>query len=55
MTDIQKELDFAFSLISAIPVKGDSVEVMASAKEHLRQAYRIAGEKDGSTKEAENG
>lgn len=44
MNEIQKRLDKAFTLISAIPVSGDSVEIMAMAREHLRSAYNLAGE-----------
>lgn len=42
MTDLQKELDAAFGCLSAVPVKGDYVEVMAEAREHLRRAFRLA-------------
>lgn len=42
--DIRKELDKAYSLLLMIPVNGDYVEVMAQAKEHLRNAYAIIGE-----------
>ncbi|MCI9165614.1 MAG: hypothetical protein HFF64_06400 [Oscillospiraceae bacterium] len=42
--DIQRELDRAFTLLAAIPVSGDGVELMAGAKERLRTAYRLAGE-----------
>ena len=44
MTELQKELDRAFRLLAAIPVAGDSVELMASARESLRRAYRLAGQ-----------
>ena len=44
MTDIQKEIDQAFKLLSSIPVNGDAVDVAAAAREHLRTAYKIAGE-----------
>lgn len=51
MTDLQKELDRAFRLLSSIPVAGDGVEMMAAAKERLRKAYQLAGgkqeDKDG--------
>lgn len=30
----------AFRLISAIPVSGESVEIMAQAREYLRKAYK---------------
>lgn len=42
MTDLQKELDRAFKLISAVHVSGDGVDVMAAAREHLRTAYKMA-------------
>lgn len=42
MTDLQKELDQAFALVSAIPVSGDGVELMAAAREHLRKAFKLA-------------
>lgn len=45
MTDLQKELDRAFRLLAAIPVAGDGVELMVSARECLRRAYRLAGGK----------
>lgn len=48
-TELQKELDTAFNLLSAIPVNGDGVDIMFSAKEHLRLAYKIAA--DESEKE----
>lgn len=41
---IRRELDRAFALLSAIPVSGDGVELMAGAKERLRAAYKLAGE-----------
>lgn len=44
LNDLQKEIDMAFKLISSIPVKEDSVELMAAAKSHLRKAYKMAGE-----------
>lgn len=46
MNEIQKQLDKAFTLISAIPVSGDVVDIMAMAREHLRSAYNLAGEGD---------
>lgn len=51
MTELQKELDTAFSCLSAIPVKGDHVEMMAAAREHLRKAFQLAQPE----KEADNG
>lgn len=49
MNQLQKILDKAFNTLSAIPVCGDQVELMAHARELLRTAYRQAGAKeDGS-------
>ena len=42
MTELQKEIDQAFRLVSAIPVSGDGVDVMAAVREHLRTAHRMA-------------
>lgn len=44
MNDLQKVLDRVFNLLSTIPVYGDGVELMASARENLRRAYRMAGQ-----------
>ena len=44
MTDLQKEVNEAFMIISSIPVTGDSVDRMAMAREHLRRAYQMAEE-----------
>lgn len=42
MTDLQKEINESYNLISAFHVAGDNVEVMAAAREHLRLAYKLA-------------
>lgn len=50
MNELQNEIDQAFRLLTALPVSGDGVEIMAGAKEHLRKAYRLVeekGEKNG--------
>lgn len=44
MSEIQIELDQAWRLLSGIPVSGDGVELMAAARECLRQAYGLAEE-----------
>lgn len=41
---IAKTLDSAFKLLSAIPVSGDGVEIMAEARARLRNAYKLAKE-----------
>lgn len=46
MTDAQKEIDQAFKLISAIAVSGNGVDVIAAARNHLRTAYKLAGESE---------
>lgn len=43
MTDLQKEIDKAFKLVSAISVSGDVVDVMAAVRNHLRAAFDMAG------------
>ena len=42
MSELQKEINGAYSALSAIPVSGDHIEVMAAAREHLRRAYKLA-------------
>lgn len=44
MNEILKELDSVFKMISTIPVSGDSVEVMAAAKNELRKVYAKVSE-----------
>ena len=44
MTNLQEKLSKAFNLLSAIPVTGDHVEIMAAARELLREAHKLAGE-----------
>ena len=41
MEEVRKELEQAFKFISLIPVYGDSVELLATAKEMLRKAYSL--------------
>lgn len=42
MTNVQREIDEAFRLLSAIFVSGDGVELMAAAKKHLRRAFEFS-------------
>lgn len=49
MDKAKRHIDEAYKLISAIPVKEDAVELMASAKQHLREAFAII--KDAGAKE----
>lgn len=39
MNEILKDLESAFDMISKIPVSGNSVEIMAAAKNTLRRVY----------------
>lgn len=54
MTGVQTELDSAFRLLCAISVKGDSVELMAEAKRHLRKAFNLC-EPPKQREDAQNG
>lgn len=49
MNELKEKLNKVYNLLSTIPVSGDSVEVMAAARELLREAHRLAMEavKDG--------
>lgn len=49
MTELHEELKQAYAFLSAIPVNGDHVEIMAAAREHLRKAFKLAekGEDNG--------
>jgi prefoldin subunit 5 len=40
MTELQQKLETVFKLVSSIPVTGDSVDVMAAAREQLRGVYK---------------
>lgn len=55
MNNIQKELDQAFKLVSGIPVKGEAVELMFAAKEHLRKAFSLAADKAENGEEVNTG
>lgn len=46
MSELQKEINEAFIMISSIPVTDDSVDRMSMAREHLRRAYQMAGESE---------
>lgn len=50
--EIAKTLDAAFLLLSSIPVRGDSVDVMADVRAKLRYAYQLT---KTDKEEAENG
>lgn len=45
MNDVQTAVNEAFTFLASIPVTGDSVEIMAMAKDALRRAYKLAGDK----------
>lgn len=46
MLELKEQLDLVFRYMSAIPVKGNSVEIMTAAKDSLRKAYAIITEKE---------
>lgn len=51
MNEIQKEIDSAFKLLSALTVRGEAVDVVAACRTALRCAFQAAGEADGGGKE----
>ncbi len=57
MTELQKRLDSAFRLLSKLSVSGDVVDIMYAVRKELREAYKLAGDKDKpeEAEEAENG
>lgn len=48
MKELQEKLSKAYNLLSAIPVTGDNVEIMAAARELLREAHKMAGEAENN-------
>lgn len=42
MNELQKELNGALRLISALSVSGDAVEIVAAAKQKLRRALELS-------------
>lgn len=48
MTDLQKEINEVFKLISAISVSGDAVDIMAAVRVRLRSAYNLAAGTEGN-------
>lgn len=46
MDNILKDLDAVFRLISSIPVTGEAVDVMATARNTLRKVYAELENKD---------
>lgn len=51
MTDIQNEIKQVFDTLSAVPVSGDNVDLMAIARAHLRKAYKLAESAEQAKKE----
>lgn len=52
MDDLQEKLNEVYTLLSGIPVSGDSVELMAAAKEHLRRIYSLLKKKEEENRDA---
>lgn len=42
MNEIQKKIQEVYRHLSALPVSGDGVEVMAAARILLREAFKLA-------------
>lgn len=49
MQEIIESLDKAFLLLSKIPVAGESVDLLAMARQELRTAYKLLKEKKEET------
>lgn len=47
MDEMVKELEFAYRMISSIPVSGDAVDIMAAAKAKLRKVLAELDKKEG--------
>lgn len=45
MNEIQKKLDTAYNILSRVSVSGESVDLMATARSILRDAFKTAGDK----------
>lgn len=45
MNEIQKKLDTAFNILSRVSVSGEGVDLMATARSILRDAFKTAGDK----------
>lgn len=46
MKEIKKHLDNAFGFLSRIPVTGDSVDMLALARQELREVYQMLNEQE---------
>lgn len=46
MTEAQREIDEAYKSISALQASGDTVDLIASVRLHLRRAFELAAEKE---------
>ena len=52
MDELVKDLEFAYRMISSIPVSGDAVDMMASARAKLRKAVvelKVNEQKEGDS------
>lgn len=50
MDELVKDLEFAYRMISAIPVSGDAVDMMATARAKLRKVTAaLAEQKEADT------
>lgn len=57
MNEIQKEINNAYKMLSALFVSGDQVDVVAAVKLSLRRAFQMAKDEQGkdASGEAEGG
>lgn len=54
MNEMQQKLNKIYNLVAAVPVSGDAVEIMASARALLRETFKDA-ETKLETQEKQNG
>ena len=46
MNEVQKKINTALKLLSALSVSGDAVDVIAAVKAHLRDAVELAKDRE---------
>ena len=49
MKTMKEDLEETFRLVSAIPVSGEAVDVMAVVRADLKAAYKLLEEQEGET------
>lgn len=47
LEELREHLKQSFSLVSALSVSGDTVDIVAGIREHLRKAYALTNSESG--------